>query len=944
VRQDRRAKARVNSNAELALAPFPLPKGHTMTSDPKKAGASHLSVSYAGVFMCKWSRFAATLLLNGWAWANWDVGKARADDRPAVTVIQDAPMTIDPLKSTAVGVIRVRRPAATNPAKIDLSVGDFISSTTDRFLNARTTLSTTRPAVADDASRITVEWGDQNEREVYLLVSNLGQQASQADAEVYDGTTPIGKITAVRNQVPFGIRVAGSGDSVALRFVEGEPTYLTLVNGDAVDYPVQWDLNVGGKSKRSTALVRAFGSVRIPVSLDSDEFPNLFENAMKPATRDGTLVIGYQPIPDGAVGPVKTFPVQAQLSAWGPSAQALLSAIAIMVLLLAGAFGSIFITQIVPISIRRRHLQDQIRQLIGRSATLAKNGQSSVRSLIRVECRRLREALQACGWYRVDVQTLLAEAEREIGVNSERIDLLREIDEVQEGPRPCQNASPKALREIADLLAGAVVLLSRPGPTPTVLAEARIKIGHARAKNQALTDIDDESKDKLRKRREALSAELKPYSTAADGMLSKVPRLLRLVTEPAIDPTTDDDWVRHEYDLERLGLVAQFVRTYATRTDPKCRELLDKAWVKLVRLLNRDGPEALRAAGLLACQVREGMYAEKLLEILRQDPYAAKIVVLPVTPQTFDQAVFSLVFQDRSKNTCAAREALICSWSFSEIQPSPDVEGDVGAGIEVKPWQERAKGWWKRSTRTLRKWRTRKKLPDDPEIQGWSVPHYFNRPGHYGVTVALLDPLAADEGASSKPYIYRPLELSAKPNTRNNDAASGSANSAAASEPSKRITVVRKFGANGIWRSLLEAGRFMLLLLVALGALLVGAREQVLKLDPIAAALAIIAIGYGANGIKNLFSQPGAGDDKSAPPPSSGPATPPPPPRPKPSGGPGATVLPAPKPDGGGAQMQGKDDPARIGAGEHAGLDAHVAVPVSQPAPAQAPPPAAENH
>jgi hypothetical protein len=63
---------------------------------------------------------------------------------------------------------------------------------------------------------------------------------------------------------------------------------------------------------------------------------------------------------------------------------------------------------------------------------------------------------------------------------------------------------------------------------------------------------------------------------------------------------------------------------------------------------------------------------------------------------------------------------------------------------------------------------------------------------------------------------------------------------------------------------MLDFLRLMLALVIALLGLLAGAKEQLLKLDVLPALVAIFLLGFGADQVKNLFTQKPAGTDTGA--------------------------------------------------------------------------------
>jgi hypothetical protein len=63
---------------------------------------------------------------------------------------------------------------------------------------------------------------------------------------------------------------------------------------------------------------------------------------------------------------------------------------------------------------------------------------------------------------------------------------------------------------------------------------------------------------------------------------------------------------------------------------------------------------------------------------------------------------------------------------------------------------------------------------------------------------------------------------------------------------------------------MLDRLRLLLALVIALIGLLAGAKEQLLKLDVLPALVAIFLLGFGADQVKNLFTQKPAGADTGA--------------------------------------------------------------------------------
>lgn len=704
-----------------------------------------------------------------------------------------------------------------------------------------------------------------NPEEIHIKVKVTGlTQTTSATAALFAGPFQIGTVTVAREKVPLGLTMTRPGEPAPLPLVQGQTAWLTITNADSLAYPINWTLRLGGPPLHGRMMVPAGGVVDLPLVVAADQMPSWAENLLRPGEREGTLELAYEPVAGRAPVVVRSFPVRVSLSRWGPVVQAAISNLVILLLLLLGAMASVFITHVVPLSIRRRKLYERLAELQRQASSLARTGQASLRTAVRVDLRRVYDLLKQARWFHTDVGAVFEDAARTVGVIAQRIALLREIDDVQRPVAACEKATAANLKDIGRYLDEAARLLNTPDLTAEQLVAARQQVGQARQVRCALDATNDDRKSKLRDRHAALTGELAGYrkDETLGPLFDRVPVLAAIAGsadaaggggQPA--PPYGDDYVRYEQDVDRLDQFAQFVRTYAARAGTDERAALDRVWRRLADLLTRDGPQALRAAGLLVCQVREGVYAEKLLELVRNDPDAARIEVSPRNAATYQTATFSLVFRDRALNTCAARESLVCVWEFDgprdpKAKAAKALKGDDQA---------------------------------DPSghytDQGWTLPHYFTVKGAYDVRASLLDPISRDgPSAATVTQLAR----------------------------SATIHVYPRHSAGGVARALLEGGRLFLLIFIALAALVSGARQQVLKLDLLPAVFTLLAIGYGANGVKNLFTTAAAEGTSSGPPPTppppppattTPPATTPPPPAPAPTKTPPPATPPPATPE-----------------------------------------------
>ena len=117
---------------------------------------------------------------------------------------------------------------------------------------------------------------------------------------------------------------------------------------------------------------------------------------------------------------------------------------------------------------------------------------------------------------------------------------------------------------------------------------------------------------------------------------------------------------------------------------------------------------------------------------------------------------------------------------------------------------------------------------DGLKEDGWEVSHYFPSSDTYDVAVSFRD-MRGKEITDTNNAVYRHLEK------------------------------IKVRPAEGLWRlgerTRAELTRLVIALLAAVFAMVLGAREEVLKLDFVPGMLAVFALGFGADTIKNLISR-----------------------------------------------------------------------------------------
>ena len=288
---------------------------------------------------------------------------------------------------------------------------------------------------------------------------------------------------------------------------------------------------------------------------------------------------------------------------------------------------------------------------------------------------------------------------------------------------------------------------------------------------------------------------------------------------------------------------------------------------ELIGLLSTMSWQALREARTLAREMREGIYEDDVLvEIGR--PGQAELVFDTQRARRYLPVYFYVAFKDPRFSTAAAVDRLACKWAF----------------------------------------------PGDLHEQTWRVCHFFSgheseikdRKATITVTIdsqraaSLLNGTLAATGKSAtekkgeppttskQEEISKPLDkasVDTVPDAANKETIAVLAKSESPSAPGspsvspvpvlvpvdEKDSRVSKLGPKSLTntieiqpgkppseysRVIAESLRFLIAFGVALAGLLSGALAQLEKLDFLPATLAIIALGFGADSIKNLLTQP----------------------------------------------------------------------------------------
>lgn len=639
-------------------------------------------------------------------------------------------------------------------------------------------------------------------------VSGLGG-SSLPSAPLFNGDVPLGRLQAVEADVPLDISIAddpASGPSFTLR--NGEDAQFTLTNNDAESYPLDWAFQLGGRTIQSGELqLAAHGRSQLALTPTADLYS--WSDALRPSTRTGTLLLslhGPPSVPHELL-PQRTLQVSLLMSRLSSSATSILLHITVVLVLLLGGLLSLIANSVLPSILRKLALRRQINQLAQPARAISTRVDPYLRTLLRMERKRLDLLLRrswalsvGSGEAYESLAVAIARLRQHLKV-TERLDELRrrlEQDAVVSPPSAIDDIDSKL--QMAESHLRSFALTEEELNTATRFLDAAEGSLAMLGDHNALAQLTAANFRDLKIRQKLLA-----YSYYSD-LYTALPGLFEMLNQPFDDPRniTRPMIFAIDYGIAALQLAFDFavLRVSApavtpiggeamSRQSPRQRLLARQG--ELVSLLGTLSWSALRDLRVLLQQMRENVYETDIIEEIANIGQA-EIAFDPRAVRAYSPTAFFIRFRDSRFNGTAAAKRLTCTWDF----------------------------------------------PGQPIERGWQMCHFFR--GNEAkrddgrdvvVSVRVESPKAAEGGATSD-----------------------------TSESGRLLksTLETRFEVQRPERppysgALAEGVRFFIAFGVALAALFSGALQQLNRLDLLPAMIAVLAIGFGADTIKNLLVQ-----------------------------------------------------------------------------------------
>lgn len=680
-----------------------------------------------------------------------------------------------------------------------LRTGSFIDDTSQMGVPTPTVVFTLEaggplPPVAAPGAAVRVE----------ASVSNMSGTGA-ASAPLLNGTTSLGRLQIVEVDAPLDISISGKGGSdQPLVLAAGNSASLELKNNDADAYPLDWSFQLGGKELQSGELQLApHGASRIDLTPTNDLYS--WTDALRPSNKTAQLLLSLRGPPEVAreLLPQRTLPVSLLMRKLSPSMTSLWLHLFVAVVLLLGGLLSLVGHLVLPNFLRKIALRRQINELADPVSSVSTRVDSYVRVLLRMERKRIDLLLKRCWAFSPTAGETLDMVAAGIARVSRRLKVAERLDDLE---RRLDEASISAPPSVTDSIDGklqmAAAQLRSLALTDEDAGAANRFLDSAERSLTMLGDTDALARLIATNFRDLkIRQKFLPYSYYND-LKVELPGLFEMLNQPFDDFRNIPRQMIFAIDYGVAALQNAFdyavlrASTSPTETSSgsgtSARDRLVGHQKELVGLLGTLSWPALRELRTLVQEMRENIYQKDVLDEIGT-PGQTEIAMDPQTVRAYMPVLFSIRFKDSRFNDAAAIRSLTCKWDF----------------------------------------------PNELQEQDWKTCHFFSEND-------LKKGEGRDLTVSARIESQKPAEAGAPIDGKTVRPLRNSLSTMIQLQRAERPSYSRAFA---------EGVRFLIAYGVALAALFSGALQQLEKLDFLPATVAVLALGFGADTVKNLLTQ-----------------------------------------------------------------------------------------
>jgi hypothetical protein len=631
--------------------------------------------------------------------------------------------------------------------------------------------------------------------------------AGVAAATLFNGAEELGRLPVVDADAPLDVSIGGDGSAdQPLVLADGDDAALTLRNLDAEAYPLDWSFQVAGRTLQSGELQLApHGSSRIEITPTDDLYS--WTDSLRPSDRTGTLQLSLHGPPEVAkeLLPERTLHVNLLMRRLSPARTTMCWHLFVTLILLVGGLLSVVANSMLPNILRKISMRRHLNGLADKIGSVSTRVDPFLRGLMAMERKRVEILLKRAQAWSLSSGEKLDEISAVIDQLSKRLKAVERLDDLRRKLEDSSvSAPPSITQEIESELRAAGAQLSSLAIAEEDLNAAGVHMNAAETTLESLEDSDSLAQRIAANFRELrVRQKLLPNSYYSD-MKAALPGLFELLNQPFEDPANITRPMMFAIDYGICALQLAFDYASMRVSTPAAVTLVGggagSAQSARDRLIGRHD-EMLGLLGTLsATSLRE---LRILVQEMRENVYErdvleeiatpgqAEIALDPQTVRRYAPILFSIRFKDPRFRNAAALRRLACKWDF----------------------------------------------PNFILDQQWKVVHFFQ--------------------GNEKKRDDNDLEIVVR--VEGQKQAGGAENEQTAGKPLRsmlrKAIEVQRAEQGSYARGFAESVRFLIAIGVALAALFAGALQQLNKLDFLPAAIAVLALGFGADTVKNLLAQ-----------------------------------------------------------------------------------------
>ena len=592
-------------------------------------------------------------------------------------------------------------------------------------------------------------------------------------------------------------------------------TFITLKNSGKDYVTLDWTFVIRGISQGSgTAVMIPGGLFRLPLNPTSAVYE--YVDFLIPRKLTGLLLLQPHTPVGVAAGlfNLQPLPVSLTMDRRSSRTTQIVFALFVMVLLFFGGVLSLLSNSILPDFQKKLAYEKKVGSLADRTSTISNRVNSYLRVLLRLDRWKIEMALNDLHWYSISTGAKIDAAAAAMDRLERRLIVTETLDKLQRRFEVASTSAPPSASDLIDQTLGAAAgRLRALDLGDGDVAAANKLLDQARVDMDNLEDTDLQTKRVVEKFKQ-IKSRLKVFpADYYPDLLAALPGIFRIFEEPFDD--TDKlvpsmlFAIDHGITAGHIALDYAMVRATIARSGPlacgtpgaAALDRLRQRECQLLELLGTLSWKALRGANLLVQQMREDIYVSDVLDEIKkhddQKDHIVRIAYDTMRVRPYLPVFFSLAFDNPRYANAAALRCVLFRWTFPKaLSEDAATVCHYFAGDEFPPSPNKTIDKTEMMLRKRAGFSTQVSLeihcPDSP-----------------GDCARLAETVHVDP-------------------------------------PSKWTNS----------RTSVELARFLLAFGAALVVLEAGIMDQLKKLDLLAAIVAVIALGFGADSIKNILSQP----------------------------------------------------------------------------------------